>query len=136
MLIDKSMCSNLWESTLEMEGITPYFGAVLNLGWKRRKWWKVCNWEEEIASVSCGPSAVLGEMVQEGKNGTVYKELKREMKENSIFNYVSSEAHVHCLKTDFEILSMFELEQENSFPSVFHLTCIQSRFGWVPHLSC
>lgn len=70
------------------------------------------------------------------QTGTVYKELKQEMKKNSIFNYVSSEAHVHCLKADFEILSIFELEQENSFFPVLHLTCIQSRFGWVPHLNC
>lgn len=69
MLIHKSICINLWESTLEMEGITPYFGEVLNLGWNRRNWWKVCDWEEEIASVSHGPSAVLGEMLQEGKMG-------------------------------------------------------------------
>lgn len=47
------MCINLWESTLEMEGITLYFGKVLNLGWNRRKWWKVCSWEEEIVLHQC-----------------------------------------------------------------------------------
>lgn len=49
MLIHKPMCINLWESTLEMERAKPYFVKVLNLGWKRRKWWKDCSWQKEIA---------------------------------------------------------------------------------------
>lgn len=74
MLIHKSMCINLWESTLEMEGITPCFGEVLNWGWDRRKW---LARGDCFASVSCGASAVLGEMVQESKLGLSTKNLNR-----------------------------------------------------------
>lgn len=131
------MCINLWASTLEMEGITPYFGEVLNMGWNRRKWWKVCGWEEEIALVQChvDHQQCWVKWCKRAKWDCLQR-IKTGDEENSIFNYVSSEAHVHCLKTDFEILSVFELEQENRFSLVLHLTCIQSRFGWVPHLNC
>lgn len=53
-------------------------------------------------------------MLQEGK-----ARMKAKDEGRAVFLIVSSEAYVHCLKTDFEIWSVFELEQENSFFSSF-----------------
>lgn len=91
------ICGNLlWE----MEGIMPYFGDVLNLGWNRSAGKSVAGKRRLLCFSVTSRAQWDG---ARGQSGTVYKELKQETKESSIFNYVSSEAHVHCLKRDFEI---------------------------------
>lgn len=46
--IHKSTCINLWGS-LEMGGTRTCFVKVLNLGWSRRRRWRGCSWQREVA---------------------------------------------------------------------------------------
>lgn len=48
VLIHKPTCINLWGS-VEMGGTRPCFVQVWNLGWSRRRWWRGCSWQREVA---------------------------------------------------------------------------------------